>query len=71
MQAGKNIIADELNSEPNCSHQYATATAQPGLAVSNIIETLPPLAEQHRIVAKIEDLFAQIEPLAKALSTPM
>ena len=74
MQAGKNIKADELNSEPNCSHQYATATAQPGLAVSNIIETLipfPPLAEQHRIVAKIEDLFAQIEPLAKALSTPM
>ena len=147
MQAGKNIKADELNSEPNCSHQYAcfggngirgyigksnqsgkhciigrqgalcgnvniangifyatehavvvdqycntdvdwayyfltacnlnqyaTATAQPGLAVSNIIETLiplPPLAEQHRIVSKIEDLFAQIEPLAKALSTPM
>ena len=68
MQAGKNIKADELNSEPNCSHQYATA--QPGLAVSNIIETLiplPPLSEQHRIVSKIEDLFAQIEPLAKAL----
>ena len=32
---------------------------------------IPPLAEQHRIVSKIEDLFAQIEPLAKALSTPM
>ena len=32
---------------------------------------LPPLSEQHRIVSKIEDLFAQIEPLAKALSTPM
>ena len=32
---------------------------------------LPPLAEQHRIVSKIEDLFAHIEPLAKALSTPM
>ena len=44
MQAGKNIKADELNSEPNCSHQYATATAQPGLAVSNIIETLIPLS---------------------------
>lgn len=37
----------------------------------NILFPLPPLAEQHRIVSKIEDLFAQIEPLAKALSTPM
>ena len=142
MQAGKNIKADELNSEPNCSHQYAcfggngirgyigksnqsgkhciigrqgalcgnvniangifyatehavvvdqycntdvdwayyfltacnlnqyaTATAQPGLAVSNIIETLiplPPLSEQHRIVAKIEELMPLVEEYDKA-----
>ena len=38
-------------------NQYATATAQPGLAVSNIIElpfALPPLAEQQRIVDRID-----------------
>ena len=35
-------------------NQYATATAQPGLAVTNINEVfmpLPPLNEQHRIVS--------------------
>ena len=40
-------------------NQYATATAQPGLAVSNINHVLipvPPLAEQKQIVAKIEEL---------------
>ena len=40
-------------------NQYATATAQPGLAVANINEVyipLPPLAEQHRIVQRIEEL---------------
>ena len=43
-------------------NQYATATAQPGLAVSKISEILipiPPLAEQHRIV----DRFVMLEPL--------
>ena len=37
-------------------NQYATATAQPGLAVSNIIEVmfpLPPIQEQQRIVEQI------------------
>ena len=40
-------------------------------SIAALIIPLPPIAEQHRIVAKIEDLFARIEPLAKALSTPM
>ena len=47
-------------------NQYATATAQPGLAVANINEVfipLPPLAEQHRIVQRIEGLL----PLVKGL----
>ena len=38
-------------------NQYATATAQPGLAVSNIIEVmfpLPPIQEQQRIGEQIE-----------------
>ncbi len=40
-------------------NQYATATAQPGLAVAKINQVLipvPPLSEQHRIAAKIEEL---------------
>lgn len=47
-------------------NQYATATAQPGLAVSNInrvLIPLPPLDEQHRIVAKIDELMALVKAL--------
>ena len=49
-------------------NQYATATAQPGLAVSNIIKVLiplPPLAEQKRIVEKLEELLAMCERLKR------
>ena len=47
-------------------NQYATATAQPGLAVTNINQVLiplPPLAEQKRIVAKLEELLPLCERL--------
>ena len=56
------LIASNLN-------QYATATAQPGLSVANILETylpLPPLSEQKRIVAKIEELMPLVEEYGKA-----
>ena len=51
-------------------NKFATATAQPGLAVSNVIESLiplPPLAEQKRIVAKIEEVFAVLDSMKESL----
>lgn len=45
-------------------NQYATATAQPGLAVSNIVDVpiaIPPFSEQRRIVDRIESLFAKLD----------
>ena len=43
---------------------------QPNISKEKIIHThipLPPLQEQHRIVAKIEELFAQLDGIAAAL----
>lgn len=53
------LIALNLN-------RYATATAQPGLAVSRINDVLlplPPLSEQRRIVTKLEELLQEIDKL--------
>ena len=50
-------------------NKYATATAQPGLAVSNIntvLLPLPPLAEQQRIAARLEELLPLCDGLLSA-----
>ena len=50
-------------------NQYATATAQPGLAVSNIIEVLiplPPFEEQIRIASKIDNTLQYVDSFSKA-----
>ena len=47
-----------------CLNQYATATAQPGLAVNKIEQVLiplPPLSEQKRIVAKIDEVLSALD----------
>ena len=49
-------------------NQYATATAQPGLAVNKINQIpfpLPPVGEQQRIVVAIEEAFEKINDLEK------
>ena len=50
--------------------QYETGTANQGnLGAENILKTkipLPPLSEQHRIVAKIEELLPKVEEYGKA-----
>ncbi len=53
-------------------NQYATATAQPGLAVNTIVKLpipLPPLAEQKRVVARIEELLPLCEKMKSVVQT--
>ena len=48
---------------------YVTGTAQPKMnqeKMNSILVALPPLAEQHRIVAKIEELLPKVEEYGKA-----
>ena len=50
-------------------NQYATSTAQPGLSVQKVLTTffpLPPLAVQHRIVSKLEELLPLVEEYGSA-----
>ena len=77
--ATEHAVVVETNSMMNVSlacffltqlnlNQYASSTAQPGLSVAKINEVpipLPPLAEQQRIVAKIEETFAEIDAIEK------
>ena len=49
-------------------NQLATATAQPGLSVAKVMDSyfpLPPLCEQQRITAKIEELIPIVEKFDK------
>ena len=50
--------------------QYSNSTAQPvisGKTVYAINVMLPPLSEQYRIVAKIEELFSQLDKIESSL----
>ena len=50
--------------------QYSNSIAQPvisGKTIYPIDVMLPPLSEQHRIVAKIEELFAQLDKIEASL----
>ncbi len=52
-------------------NQYATGTAQPGLSVNKILEvscSVPPLAEQQRIVEQITALEQQIATAKKTIA---
>ena len=52
----------------NVSHQSG-GSAQANLKLNHVLDMLiplPPLAEQHRIVAKIEEMFSEINKLEKA-----
>lgn len=52
--------------------RLVTGTAQPQVTINNAVELelcLPPLPEQHRIVAKIEELFSELDQGVASLKT--
>ncbi len=52
--------------------RLVTGTAQPQVTINNAVElelSLPPIAEQHRIVAKIEELFSELDKGVENLKT--
>ena len=52
--------------------RLVTGTAQPQVTINNAVElelSLPPLAEQRRIVAKIEELFSELDKGIESLKT--
>jgi type I restriction enzyme S subunit len=56
----------------NQATQSTTGTARPTIALRplrNFIAPVPPLAEQHRIVAKVDELMALCDRLEASLTT--
>ena len=71
-EVNKNFLVDLLNSNIVQSqfHELTNKMAQPKLALRSILGTLiplPPLAEQQRIVAKVDSLMALCDELAQQL----
>lgn len=55
-------------------NQYATSTAQPGLAVSNLNKiwiTLPPLEEQHKVSKKLVSLYSKEDSIRKTVQATL
>lgn len=55
------IIANSGDSKDTIKGKTMNSTS-----IYNLLVPLPPLAEQHRIVAKIEEMFSEINKLEKA-----
>ena len=64
----KEYIYYAIQSNRNNLQEQSAGGAQKNInqkIVNNLLIPLPPLAEQKRIVAKIEELFAEIDKLKK------
>lgn len=54
--------------ELECNVSYSTVKHLSDKHLTKMTIPLPPLSEQHRIVSKIEELFAQLDTIANALT---